>query len=116
MANDPPRAQPTKFWKMTADGFAPKLFFECTLPSMTLTASDFKVWDEQSKPNPLPVGVQPSFGDVTLQRIIDENAECYQWASRVAQKQANADTVKDVTLTACGPEGDALFSWVLKGA
>ena len=48
------------------------MFYQCTLPSMSLTANDFKVWDEQGKPNPLPVGVQASFGDVTLSRGVDD--------------------------------------------
>ena len=32
---------------------------------MSLQASEFKVWDEQGKPNPLPTGVQATFRDVT---------------------------------------------------
>ena len=45
---------------------------------MTLTAQEFKVWDDQAKPNPLPVGVQASFSDVTLSRGIDTDGDALQ--------------------------------------
>ena len=99
---DEPKAQPIKYWKIQADGLADLgMFYQCSLPSMTLTANDFKVWDDKSKPNPLPVGVQASFGDVTLSRGVDKQS---------------TDTVKEVTLMACDAEGEPVQTWVLKNA
>jgi phage tail-like protein len=114
---DEPKAQPIKYWKIQADGLANLgMFYQCSLPSMSLTAQDFKVWDDQSKPNPLPVGVQASFGDVTLSRGVDKQGELYKWISKIAQKQASADTVKEVTLLACDSNGDPVQTWTLKNA
>jgi phage tail-like protein len=116
MAEDP-KAEPIKYWKIQADGIADLgMFYQCSLPSMTLTANDFKVWDEQSKPNPLPVGVQATFGDVTLSRGVDKQGELYKWISKIAQKQASAETVKEVTLLACDSNGDPVQTWTLKNA
>ena len=92
------------------------MFYQCSLPSMSLTTQDFKVWDEQAKPNPLPVGVQATFGDVTLSRGVDAQGELYNWISKIAQKGASPDTVKDVTLLACNADGDPVQTWVLKTA
>ena len=102
---------------MQADGLADLgMFYQCSLPSMSLTTQDFKVWDDQSKPNPLPVGVQATFGDVTLSRGVDAQGELYNWISKIAQKGATPDTVKDVTLLACNAEGDPVQTWLLKTA
>ena len=66
------KTEAIKYWKITADGIGSiGMFNQCSLPSMSLQASEFKVWDEQGKPNPLPTGVQASFGDVTLGRGVD---------------------------------------------
>ena len=114
---DEPKAQPIKYWKIQADGLADLgMFYQCSLPSMTLTANDFKVWDDKSKPNPLPVGVQASFGDVTLSRGVDKQGVLWEWISTIAQKQPTADTVKEVTLMACDSEGEPVQTWVLKNA
>src|SRR5215204_5493458 len=103
MADDQ-KTEPIKYWKVQADGLADLgMFYSCSLPSMSLTTQDFKVWDDQSKPNPLPVGVQASFGDVTLMRGVD-------------QQGATPDTVKDVTLLACDSEGNPVQTWLLKTA
>jgi phage tail-like protein len=114
---DEPKAEPIKYWKVDAPGLKGLgMFYQCSLPSMTLTATDFKVWDEQSKPNALPVGVQATFGEVTLSRGVDKNGELYKWISKIAQKQASADTVKEVTLLACDSNGDPVQTWTLKNA
>ena len=114
---DEPKAQPIKYWKIQADGLADLgMFYQCSLPSMTLTANDFKVWDDKSKPNPLPVGVQASFGDVTLSRGVDKQGVLWEWISTIAQKQPSTDTVKEVTLMACDAEGEPVQTWVLKNA
>ena len=116
MADDQ-KTEAIKYWKVQAEGLADLgMFYQCSLPSMSLTTQDFKVWDQQSKPNPLPVGVQASFGDVTLSRGVDKQGELYNWISKIAQKGASADTVKDVTLMACDAEGNAVQTWNLKAA
>ena len=98
MADDQ-KTEAIKYWKVQADGLADLgMFYQCSLPSMSLTTQDFKVWDDQAKPNPLPVGVQATFGDVTLSRGVDAQGELYNWISKIAQKGASPDTVKDVTL------------------
>jgi phage tail-like protein len=111
------KTEAIKYWKVQADGVQDLgMFNQCSLPSMSLTAQDFKVWDEQGKPNPLPVGVQASFGDVTLMRGVDKQAGLWEWISLVAQKGATPDTVKDVTLIACDAESQPVQTWVLKQA
>jgi phage tail-like protein len=108
------KTEPIKYWKITAEGIGTiGMFNSCSLPSMSLQASEFKVWDEQGKPNPLPTGVQASFGDVALSRGVDDKAELWKWISKVAQKGASPDTVKEVTLMACSAEGDAIQEWKL---
>jgi len=98
------KTEPIKYWKITADGLADiGMFNQCGLPSMSLQASEFKVWDEQGKPNPLPTGVQASFGDVTLSRGVDQQGELWKWISTIAQKGANTDTVKEVTIIRVTP-------------
>jgi phage tail-like protein len=117
MADGDAKTEPIKYWKVQAEGLADLgMFFSCTLPSMSLTANDFKVWDAQSKPDPLPVGVQATFGDVTLSRGVDKQGALYAWISKVAQKGASSDTVKDVTLLACDSEGQPVQTWLLKAA
>ena len=102
------KTEAIKYWKMTADGLGDiGMFNSCSLPSMSLQASEFKVWDGQGKPNPLPTGVQATFGDVTLGRGVDDKAELWKWISKIAQKGATADTVKEVTLMACNADGGA---------
>jgi hypothetical protein len=110
-------AEPIKYWKMTCDGIdSIGMFHQCGLPSMQVTATKFPVWDDQSKPLPLPTGVQPSFGDVTLSRGVDDKAELWKWISLVAQKGCNANTVKEVTLMACNAEGQPVQEWKLTDA
>ena len=76
------KTEAIKYWKMTADGIdSIGMFHQCGLPSMSVTATKFKVWDEQAKPLPAAHGVQPSFGDVTLGRGVDEQAELWKWIS-----------------------------------
>jgi phage tail-like protein len=114
MANGEQKIEPIKYWKMQADKIAELgMFYECSLPSMTLTATEFKVWDDQSKPMPLPVGVQASFGEVTLKRVVDTKRELWNWTSTIAQKGATPDTVKEVTLIACSATGDPVETWTL---
>ena len=111
------KTEPIKYWKITAEGIADiGMFHQCGLPSMSLQASEFKVWDEQGKPNPLPTGVQASFGDVTLARGVDQQGELWKWISKIAQKGCSPDTVKDVTLMACDSEGQPVQTWLLKAA
>ena len=111
------KTEPIKYWKVQADGLQDLgMFNSCSLPSMSLTADDFKVWDKQGKPNPLPVGVQASFGDVQLSRGVDKQQGLWEWISKVAQKGAYVDTVKDVTLIACDAEGQPVQTWLLKSA
>jgi phage tail-like protein len=117
MADGDQKTEPIKYWKIDAPELKGLgMFYQCSLPSMTLSTDTFKVWDEQSKPNPLPVGVQASFGDVTLSRGVDKQGELYNWISKVAQKGASKDTVKDVTLIACDSEGNPVQTWLLKSA
>jgi len=114
MADGDQKVEPIKYWMVQADGLADLgMFYSCSLPSMSLTTNDFKVWDAQSKPDPLPVGVQASFGDVTLMRGVDKQGVLYNWISTVAQKGASPDTVKDVTLLACDSEGNPVQTWLL---
>jgi phage tail-like protein len=111
------KTEAIKYWKVQADGVQDLgMFNTAGLPSMSLTAQDFKVWDEQGKPNPLPVGVQASFGDVSLSRGVDKQAGLWEWISLVAQKGCTPDTVKDMTLIACDAEGNPVQTWVLKQA
>jgi phage tail-like protein len=106
-----------KYWKITCDGLDNiGMFHQCGLPSMSVQATKFPVWDGQGKPLPLPTGVQPSFGDVTLSRGVDQAAELWKWISTIAQKGCTADTVKEVTLMACNAEGDPVQEWVLTDA
>jgi phage tail-like protein len=117
MADGDQKTEPIKYWKITAQGMESiGMFYQCSLPSVTLTTDTFKVWDQQSKPNPLPVGVQASFGDVTLARGVDQKGDLYNWISTVAQKGASKDTVKDVTLMACDSAGQPVQTWLLKAA
>lgn len=111
------KVEPVKYWKIQADGIAELgMFYECSLPSMTLTATEFKVWDDQAKPMALPVGVQASFGDVVLKRLVDTKREMYKWISTIAQKGATPETVKEVTLIACSATGDPVETWTLVNA
>lgn len=117
MADGDQKTEPIKYWKIQADGLADLgMFYQCSLPSMSLSTDTFKVWDQQAKPNPLPVGVQASFGDVSLSRGVDKQGVLYNWISKVAQKGASPDTVKDVTLLACDAEGNPVQTWLLKSA
>jgi len=117
MADGDQKTEPIKYWKITAAGMESiGMFYQCSLPSVTLTTDTFKVWDQQSKPHPLPVGVQASFGDVTLARGVDQKGDLYNWISTVAQKGASKDTVKDVTLMACDAAGQPVQTWLLKSA
>jgi phage tail-like protein len=111
------KTEPIKYWKITAEGIGTiGMFNSCSLPSMSLQASEFKVWDGQGKPNPLPTGVQATFGDVTLSRGVDDKAELWKWISKIAQKGASADTVKEVSLMACNAEGGTVQEWKLTNA
>lgn len=111
------KTEPIKYWKITAEGIGTiGMFNSCSLPSMSLQASEFKVWDGQGKPNPLPTGVQASFGDVTLSRGVDDKAELWKWISKIAQKGASAETIKEVTLMACNAEGGTVQEWKLTNA
>ncbi len=111
------KAEAIKYWKMTCDGIdSIGMFHQCGLPSMQVTATEFKVWHDQTKPLPLPTGVQPSFGDVTLGRGVDDKAELWKWISKIAQKGATPDTCKEVTLMACNAEGQAVQEWKLTNA
>ncbi len=97
------KTEPVKYWKIQADGLdSIGMFHQSGTPGMSLQAQEFKVWDDQGKPNPLPVGVQASFTDVQLSRGIDTGA--------------TPDTVKDVTLIACDAEGSPVHTYVLKQA
>jgi phage tail-like protein len=117
MADGDQKTEPIKYWKIQAEGLADiGMFYQCSLPSMSLSTDTFKVWDAQSKPDPLPVGVQASFGDVSLSRGVDKQGELYNWISTVAQKGADKTTVKDVTLIACDSEGNPVQTWLLKSA
>jgi phage tail-like protein len=117
MADGDHKTEPIKYWKIQAEGLADiGMFYQCSLPSMSLSTDTFKVWDAQSKPDPLPVGVQASFGDVSLGRGVDKQGELYNWISTVAQKGADKTTVKDVTLIACDSEGNPVQTWLLKSA
>ena len=105
---------PIKYWKMTAEGIGEiGMFHECGLPSMSLQATEFKVWDEQGKPDPLPTGVQASFGDVTLGRGVDQKTELWKWISKIAQKGCDETTVKEVTLMASDATGATVQEWKL---
>jgi phage tail-like protein len=111
------KTEPIKYWKITAEGVGTiGMFNSCSLPSMSLQASEFKVWDQQGKPNPLPTGVQATFGDVTLSRGVDDKAELWKWISKIAQKGASHETVKEVTLMACDAAGAAVQEWKLINA
>ena len=67
------RQNPVKYWKIQADGLDTiGMFHQCGTAVMSLQAQEFKVWDEQGKPNPLPMGVQASFRDVQLSRGVDD--------------------------------------------
>jgi len=117
MAENDKKTEPIKYWKVQADGLADLgMFYSCSLPSMSLQTQHFKVWDQQSKPDPLPVGVQAAFGDVQLQRGVDKQGALYNWISKVAQKGADATSVKDVTLMACDAAGQPIQTWLLKSA
>jgi phage tail-like protein len=116
MADDQ-KTEPIKYWKITAPGVGTiGMFNQCGLPSMSLQAGEFKVWDEQGKPDALPTGVQASFGDVTLSRGVDDKAELWKWISKIAQKGANPDTVKEVSLMACNADGGTVQEWKLTNA
>jgi phage tail-like protein len=111
------KTEPIKYWKITAPGVGTiGMFNQCGLPSMSLQAGEFKVWDEQGKPDALPTGVQASFGDVTLSRGVDDKAELWKWISKIAQKGANPDTVKEVSLMACNADGGTVQEWKLTNA
>lgn len=117
MADGDKKTEPIKYWKVQAEGLQDLgMFYQCSLPSMQLTANDFKVWDAQSKPDPLPVGVQATFGDVSLARGVDKQGALYNWISKIAQKGCSPDTVKDVTVMACDSEGQPVQTWLLKQA
>lgn len=106
-----------KYWKMTAPGLDNiGMFHQCGLPSMSVQATKFPVWDGNGKPLPLPTGVQPAFGDVQLSRGVDTAAELWKWISTIAQKGCTADTVKEVTLMACNAEGEPVQEWKLTDA
>ena len=62
------------------------------------------MWDDQGKPNPLPMGVRRLRRRPALPRH-RQQGELWKWISKVAQKGADPDTVKDVTLIACDAEG-----------
>jgi phage tail-like protein len=108
------KTEPIKYWKITAAGIGEiGMFNSCSLPSMAIQASEFKVWDGQGKPLPLPTGVQPSFGDVQLSRGVDSKGEFWKWIGKVAQKGANKDTVKEVTIMALDANSTPIQTWKL---
>jgi phage tail-like protein len=111
------KVEPIKYWKLTAPGIDNiGMFNSCGLPSMSISATKFPVWDGQGKPLPLPTGVQPSFGDVQLGRGVDKQGELWKWISLIAQKGCTKDTVKEITLTACDAEGGSVQEWKLTDA
>jgi phage tail-like protein len=111
------KTEPIKYWKITAPGVGTiGMFNQCGLPSMSLQASEFKVWDEQGKPDALPTGVQATFGDVTLSRGVDDKAELWKWISKIAQQGATPETCKEVTLMACNATGGTVQEWKLTNA
>jgi phage tail-like protein len=111
------KTEPIKYWKITAPGVGTiGMFNQCGLPSMSLQAGEFKVWDEQGKPDALPTGVQATFGDVTLSRGVDDKAELWKWISKIAQQGATPETVKEVTLMACNAAGATVQEWKLTNA
>ena len=111
------KTEAIKYWKITADGIGTiGMFNQCGLPSMSLQASEFKVWDGNGKPLPLPTGVQAAFGDVTLSRGVDQSADLWKWISTIAQKGCSAETVKEVTLIALDAAGGMVQEWKLTDA
>jgi phage tail-like protein len=98
-------ALPVKYWKIEADGLNIGMYYEHTGGGMTVQATKFPVWDGQGKPLPLPVGVQPSFGDITLSRAVDKEGACYEWISQCGQKGAEA-AKKQITLIGCDADGN----------
>jgi phage tail-like protein len=111
------KTEPVKYWKIQADGLdSIGMFHQAGTPGMSLQAQEFKVWDDQGKPLPLPVGVQPSFTDVQLSRGVDSDATLYKWISKVAQQGATPETVKDVTLIALDADNNPVHTYVLKQA
>jgi phage tail-like protein len=111
------KAEAIKYWKIHCAGIDNiGMFHQCGLPSMSLQATKFPVWDGKGKPLPLPTGVQPSFGDVTLSRGVDAEKELWKWISTIAQNGCTHETVKEVTLMACNAKGEPVQEWKLTDA
>ena len=91
------------------------MFHPCGLPSMSLQASEFKVWDEQGKPNPLPTGVQATFGGRHAAPAASTTRRALEVDLEGRPEGREPDTVKEVTLMACNAEGDA-SEWMLTNA
>ena len=93
-------------------------WYNCTPPSATIDAPEFKVWANNGDPvNSLTGGKQVTWAPVTLSRGGDDNKDLWTWFKDVMEKGATADTKKEVTLE-CKAHGDdkTLFTWTLHGA
>jgi phage tail-like protein len=115
MADDEKVPLPVKYWKIQADGLDIGFWAESSGGKMSVQATQFKQWDGQGKPLPLPVAVQPSFGDITLTRGIDKEGACYEWISQNGQKGPSV-AKKEVTLIGCDADGNPVQSIKLTDA
>jgi phage tail-like protein len=112
---DTPKAEPVKYWKIQADGLEIGMFYEHSGAGMSIQATKFPVWDGNGKPLPLPVGVQPSFGDITLSRAVDTENAFFEWISLCGQKGAEA-AKKQVTLIGMDSDGNPIQTYKLTDA
>ena len=93
------------------------MFYQCSLPSMSLHDAGVQGLGRAVQAEPA-AGRRP--GDLRGRHAraaaSTTQGELWNWISKIAQKGASTDTVKEVTLIACNAEGDPVQTWVLKNA
>jgi phage tail-like protein len=108
-----------KYWKIQAPGLQELgKFAECSGLGIQVNASSWYDFDANGKPNPEPVGVHPTFTDVTLKRGVDNQSTLYQATSKTGQLGASEDagTLMEISLLGLNSKGDIVHNWTLKNA
>lgn len=113
--------QSVKFWKIQGGGLdALGGFTTCSGINLSLSSSLFFTHDKnQGQPVGEPVGVHPTFGDISLTRVFDTQDTLWNAVSKVAQKLVSADEgtlIDSVSLIGLSSKGDPVQTMTLKNA
>lgn len=120
MAGEEKPVYPVEFFRIKLGGIeAAGLFQQATLPSGSLTPTDFKHTTDQAKPTSTKVAVQVSWTDISMIRGIDKDAQLWKWfAQGLPEEGGGGGAVerKDLTIEACDSKGAAVITWNIIGA